>query len=108
MKIERFKIKRIYVILDNVKQKLIYTTDNVLQCFGTKKSAKEFKQLLLRNYKDIAPCPFCNSDDVELHRNFDYVYCKNCGARGSFFDGHPQDAINAWNNKTTNKLKEIK
>ena len=53
----------------------------------------------------IKDCPFCNCGDVELHRNFDYVFCKNCGARGSFFDGHPQDAINAWNRVTDKSPK---
>ncbi len=46
---------------------------------------------------EIKPCPFCNCVNVKLHRNFNYVYCTNCGARGSYFDGHPKDAINAWN-----------
>lgn len=47
-------------------------------------------------------CPFCNCANIKLHRNFDYVYCKNCGARGSYFDGHPKDAINAWNRVAKN------
>lgn len=46
---------------------------------------------------EIKPCPFCASNRVKLHQNFDYVYCENCGARGSYFDGHPDDAISAWN-----------
>ena len=45
----------------------------------------------------IKACPFCNCGNVKLHKNFDYVYCENCGARGSYFDGHPKDAIDAWN-----------
>jgi len=56
----------------------------------------------------IEGCPFCNSGDVELHRNFDYVFCKNCGARGSYFDGHPEDAINAWNRVSCNCNFSIK
>ena len=48
--------------------------------------------------KEIKPCPFCNSGNVKLYRNFDYVFCNNCGAKGTYFDGHPEDAINAWNN----------
>ncbi len=45
----------------------------------------------------IEGCPFCGSEDAKLHRDFDYVVCQTCGARGSYFDGHPTDAINAWN-----------
>lgn len=45
----------------------------------------------------INSCPFCGSNRVKLHRNFDYVYCQDCGAKGSYFDGHPEDAINVWN-----------
>jgi len=48
----------------------------------------------------IKGCPFCNCINTKLHRNFDYVYCKNCGARGSYFDGHPYDAILIWNSVT--------
>lgn len=45
----------------------------------------------------IKPCYICNSNNVKLHKNFDYVYCEDCGAKGGYFDGHPIDAINVWN-----------
>jgi len=50
----------------------------------------------MKKYK-LNNCPFCKSSNVKLHRNFDYVYCEERGARGSYFDGHPEDAVNVWN-----------
>lgn len=58
--------------------------------------------------KKIKPCPFCHSVNVELHRNFDYVHCKDCGATSSYFDGHPEDAINTWNHLQSYSESTIK
>lgn len=46
---------------------------------------------------EVFDCPFCESLSIGIHRNFDFVYCKTCGARGSAFDGHIEDAIESWN-----------
>ena len=45
-------------------------------------------------------CPnvLCHdSGNLKVHRNFEYIYCKGCGMRGPYFDGHLNDAVNAWN-----------
>ncbi len=51
---------------------------------------------------DLLPCPFCQSDDVEVHYegSGDYsVMCGNCLSCGPFaFDNRA--AIAAWNNRT--------
>lgn len=46
---------------------------------------------------ELALCPKCGCDVVELHKKFEFVICRGCGHRGPYFDGHPIDAINAWN-----------
>jgi len=50
---------------------------------------------------NLKPCPNpdCYSDGLhlELCRNFDYVSCRSCGMHGPMFDGHPDDAIEGWN-----------
>lgn len=50
---------------------------------------------------DLLPCPnpdcCSNGLNLELHRNFDYVMCISCGVHGPVFDGHPDDAIDGWN-----------
>ena len=56
----------------------------------------------------LNPCPFCKSTRVKLNRNFDYVYCEFCGAKGSYFDGHPEDAIAVWNNIFKKKPRKLK
>lgn len=55
----------------------------------------------------LEPCPFCESNRVTLHRNFDFVTCDSCGACGSFFDGHPEDAVNSWNTVSKAILKGV-
>jgi hypothetical protein len=52
-----------------------------------------------RAYLKSCPNPDCCSDglQLELCRNFDYVSCRSCGVHGPMFDGHPDDAIDGWN-----------
>lgn len=45
----------------------------------------------------VKECPFCNSTNILIKRNFDYVRCNDCGARGPVMDGHVQDSIDGWN-----------
>ena len=54
---------------------------------------------------ELKPCPFCKSTNVKLitsvkggKRQFDRVRCQLCGATGPWFDGHPNDAVEGWNN----------
>lgn len=39
---------------------------------------------------DLRPCPFCNSNNVELfedkEESMSYVRCNNCGARSGYHD----------------------
>jgi hypothetical protein len=39
---------------------------------------------------DIRPCPFCDSNNVELfedkEESISYIRCNNCGAHGSYHD----------------------
>lgn len=44
-------------------------------------------------------CPFCGSLWLELHRDFDFVWCKECGGRGPHKDQHPLDAVQDWNHR---------
>ena len=62
----------------------------------------------MKKLPKIECCPFCLSLSVKLHRNFDYVECGGCGARGHFFDGHPYDAITTWNKVSILSQKEEK
>ena len=57
------------------------------------------KSLGVCEKQKLKPCPFCGSDNVELHRNIEYVLCTKCGARGTPFDGHPADAVESWNRR---------
>jgi hypothetical protein len=43
------------------------------------------------------PCPFCGSNNLSIHRDFDYVQCEMCHCAGPMFDGHLIDAIDGWN-----------
>jgi hypothetical protein len=49
---------------------------------------------------ELKPCPFCGGK-AELRRMFDQVRCTECYGRGCEYDGHPDDAIAAWNQRTT-------
>lgn len=49
---------------------------------------------------ELKLCP--NSDcyrpyDLEIHKDFSYVWCKACGVRGPMCDGHVEDAVFGWN-----------
>jgi hypothetical protein len=50
---------------------------------------------------NLKPCPnpdcCSNGLQLSLHRNFDYISCSSCGMSGPVFDGHPDDAIEGWN-----------
>lgn len=59
----------------------------------------------MKKYK-LDNCPFCGSRNIKLHRNFDYVYCEDCGARGSHFDGHLEDAVNVWNHIANRRIPQ--
>jgi hypothetical protein len=52
-------------------------------------------------------CPKCKSKNVVLHRNFDFVECKDCYTKGQVFDGHPEDAVNSWNSLSNKKNTKI-
>jgi len=54
----------------------------------------------------LANCPNCESFNLEIHKNFDYVFCKHCGVGGPQFDGHPEDAIAGWNSLPRREHKE--
>jgi hypothetical protein len=43
---EKYKIKKVYILWDNEKDHPIRTTDGILQTFYTKKQIKEFKKLM--------------------------------------------------------------
>ena len=52
-------------------------------------------------YHWVKRCPNPNCSwglNLELHRNYEYVYCKSCGLSGPIKDGYPKDAIEDWNN----------
>lgn len=49
---------------------------------------------------DLLCCPYCESNQVKIKGgkgHFDRVQCLGCGVTGSWFDGHPSDAISGWN-----------
>jgi Lar family restriction alleviation protein len=63
--------------------------------------------------KRLARCPFCNSEDIELHTieqklamhvsEYSYVHCRNCGAEVSFTDNcTKQDTVQRWNRRALN------
>ena len=66
---------------------------------------------LLQETLQPCPNPGCCSDGFQLktHENFDYVECTSCGTRGPIFDGHPEDAINGWNDLSqTQEIQRLK
>ena len=42
-------------------------------------------------------CPNCQSRNLAVNKGFSYVWCCSCGMTGPCFDGHPYDAVTAWN-----------
>ena len=59
----------------------------------------------------LNPCPSCGSDNVRLeHEDNCYVYyyvkCNNCTAKGDS-KMWEEDAVEAWNQKTKTKEKDV-
>ncbi len=46
---------------------------------------------------ELKPCPFCGSDDVELHGDA-WVTCEDCGAETIYCET-PEEAIGHWNKR---------
>jgi len=44
---------------------------------------------------DLKPCPFCGSEDVNQHDDYDVVECQKCGTEGPFGD----DFFEKWNTR---------
>ena len=57
----------------------------------------------------IAPCPFCEFDDVEIDQTGDLefqVFCPECRAAGPI-DTKIMGAINLWNVRAPERLRNI-
>lgn len=69
--------------------------DNINREIIEKRVEKEVVKL-----NDLLCCPACNGNNVQLvngNGKFDRVSCRFCGVTGPWFDGHPIDAVNGWN-----------
>jgi len=61
--------------------------------------------------KDLKECPFCGSDDTQLHPHYGQASCRKCHATlevGGFGWHHkPKDARIAWNIRTSIPISRI-
>lgn len=59
--------------------------------------------------EELKPCPFCGGNAQEGFDDFHHgghVKCVECGVTGPVWSNDTQDAINAWNKRTSNTLIE--
>ena len=58
----------------------------------------------MNELRDALPCPFCLSSNLTLGEPT-CVECVDCGAKGPDFMKSAYVAVNAWNNRGTDKAK---
>lgn len=54
--------------------------------------------------ENLKPCPFCGSEEVELHKGHFTVYCIACGAEGARFVSD-ENAVKGWNHRVPEAAK---